>query len=203
MLINIHIDNPDKRKIQLIAEALKDGAIIIYPTDTIYGIGCDINNKKAFEQICRIKNIQPKQAQFSFICKDISDISQYTKGIDTPTFRMLKDLLPGPYTFIFEASKEVPKIFNTKKNTVGIRVPDFPICQDIIEALGHPIISTSLPMDEDVEYWTDPEQIEDHFGHLVDYVIDGGIGHIEASTVVDFTQKPPELIRQGLGEWEL
>lgn len=201
MILNIHPDNPDRRKIQLLAEALREGAVIIYPTDTIYGIGCDIQATKSIERICRIKNVQPKNAQFSFICRDLSQISLYSRSINTPTFRILKDILPGPYTCILEASKEVPKILKTKRDTVGIRVPNHPICQHIIEALGRPIVSTSLPMPEDIEYLTDPEVIEDHFGHLVDYVVDGGIGQIIPSTVIDFTGDAPEVIRQGAGDY--
>lgn len=202
MLLNIHPDNPDKRKIQLLAEALKDGAVIIYPTDTIYGIGCDIHSPKAIERICRIKNIPLKQAQFSFICQDLSHISQYTKAISTPTFRILKNLLPGPYTCILEASKEVPKLLKNKRDTVGIRVPDHEICQHIIAALGNPIVSTSLPMEEDVEYYTDPEIIHEQFENLVDYVIDGGIGSIIPSTVIDFSQGAASLIRMGAGPFD-
>lgn len=203
MLISIHPDNPDKRKIQLLIEALEQNAVIIYPTDTIYGIGCNINSQKGIERICRIKNIIPKQAQFSFICKDLSEISKYTKGISTPTFRVLKEILPGPYTCILEASKEVPKILKTKKDTVGIRIPDHPICQHIIAALGNPIVSTSLPMEVDIDYLTDPEVIEEHYGHLVDYVVDGGVGRHLASTVIDFTSGSPELLRLGAGPFEI
>lgn len=202
MLIHIHPENPDKRKVQLLIEALEEDAVIIYPTDTIYGIGCNIYAQKAIERICRIKNIQPKHAQFSFICKDLSEVSKYTKGISTPTFRMLKEILPGPYTCILEASREVPKILKTKKDTVGIRIPDHPISQHIIAALGNPIVSTSLPMEEDIEYLTDPEVIEEHFGHMVDYVVDGGIGQHLASTVIDFSSGEPELVRMGAGPFE-
>lgn len=202
MLINVHPDNPDKRKIQLIAEALRNDAVIIYPTDTIYGIGCSIHSKSAIETICRIKNIAVAKAKHSFICKDLSDISQYTKSLSTPVFRLLKSLTPGPYTFIFQASKEVPKLIKSKKDEVGIRVPDHPICQAIIEELGHPIVSTSLPTEEDVDYMTDPEVIEEVYGHLVDYVIDGGIGGVVGSTIIDFTSGEPELVRLGAGPFE-
>lgn len=202
MLLSIHPQNPDKHKIKLLIEALKTGAVIIYPTDTIYGIGCDIYSQKAIEKICKIKQIQSKNAQFSFICSDLSAISKYTKTISTPTFRILKNILPGPYTCILEASKEVPKILKTKRDTVGIRVPDHPICQHIIESLGNPIVSTSLPEIEDVDYLTDPEVIEEYYGHLVDFVVDGGIGHILASTVVDFTGGIPEVIRLGAGNFD-
>ncbi len=202
MLIHIHPDNPQDRNINAVVDCLKNGGVIIYPTDTIYGLGCDIYNTQAIERICRIKNIDPKKAQFSFVCSDLSHISDYTRSINTPIFRLLKSALPGPYTFILEASKEVPKLLKTKKDTVGIRVPDHKICQLLVERLGHPIMSVSLPMDEDVEYYTDPELMHDRFENLVDMVIDSGIGNIESSTVIDCTSGAPELIREGAGEWE-
>jgi tRNA threonylcarbamoyl adenosine modification protein (Sua5/YciO/YrdC/YwlC family) len=185
-----------------VVDVLKKGGVIIYPTDTIYGIGCDISNTQAVERICRIKNIDPKKAHFSFVCSDLSHIADYTKSIDTPTFRLLKQALPGPYTFIFKASKLVPKIFKTKKDTVGIRVPDNAICKMLVEQLGNPIMSASLPMDTDVEYYTDPEIIDDNFEHLVDLTIDGGHGNIIASTVLDCTSGVPELVREGAGDWQ-
>lgn len=202
MLIHIHPETPQERNIKTIVDCLKKGGIIIYPTDTIYGIGCDIHNPAAVEKICRIKNVLPKKAHLSFICKDLSDLSNYTRNLSTPIFRMLKLHLPGPYTFILEASKQVPKILQTKKDTVGIRVPDNKICQMIVDALGNPLITTSLPTEEDVEYYTDPEIMNEIFGNLVDYVIDGGMGRIASSTIVDCTSGAPELIRQGLGEWD-
>src|SRR5690606_13492774 len=161
MLIHIHPDNPQQRNIDTVVATLRAGGVIIYPTDTIYGIGCDITRPDAIQQICRIKGIDPKKAQFSFVCSDLSHISDYTKSIDTPTFRLLKKALPGPYTFILNASKQVPKLMQTKKDTVGIRVPDNNICRMIVEQLGNPILSTSLPTDEDVEYYTDPELMHD------------------------------------------
>lgn len=202
MLLHIHPDNPQQRNIDTVIDTLRKGGVIIYPTDTIYGIGCDITKPAAIERIARIKGIDPKKAQFSFVCSDLSHISDYTKSIDTPVFRMLKKALPGPYTFIFNASKQVPKLLQTKKDTVGIRVPDNNICRMIVEQLGNPILSTSLPTDGDVEYFTDPEIMNDEFGHLVDIVIDAGHGNIASSTVVDCTSGMPELIRQGAGEWE-
>ncbi len=202
MLVHIHPDNPQQRNIDIVVEILRAGGVIIYPTDTIYGIGCDITNQKAFQQVCRIKGVDPKKAQFSFVCSDLSHISDYTKSIDTPTFRLLKKALPGPYTFILNASKQVPKLMQTKKSTVGIRVPDNNICRLIVEQLGNPILSTSLPMDEDVEYYTDPEIIHDNFEHIVDAVIDGGAGSIVSSTIIDCTSGAPELIREGAGDWE-
>jgi tRNA threonylcarbamoyl adenosine modification protein (Sua5/YciO/YrdC/YwlC family) len=202
MLIHLHPDNPQPRNIKTVVDCLRSGGVIIYPTDTIYGIGCDIYNQQAIERICRIKDIQSKNANFSFICRDLSHLSDYARNIDTPVFRLLKKALPGPYTFILEATKEVPKLLKTKKDTVGIRVPDHIICQTIIQELGHPIMSASLPMDEDVEYFTDPEIIHDIFEKQVDMVIDSGIGNMLASTIIDCTGDSPELIREGAGPWE-
>jgi tRNA threonylcarbamoyl adenosine modification protein (Sua5/YciO/YrdC/YwlC family) len=202
MLLQIHPDNPQPRLIKMVVECLRKGGVIIYPTDTIYGLGCDIHNQDAVNRICRIKKIDPKKAQLSFVCNDLSHLSQYTKAIDTPIFRLLKKALPGPYTFILPASKEVPKLLKTKKDTVGIRVPDHNITQMIVQELGNPIMSASLPMDSEVAYYTDPEEIYYHFEHLVDLVIDSGIGHTEASTVIDCTGDEPELIREGAGSWE-
>lgn len=202
MLVVLHPQNPGIRNLGQIVDCLKAGGIIIYPTDTVYGLGCDIFQPKAIERICRIKQIDPKKAHFSFICSDLSHLSDYAKAIDTPTFRMLRHLLPGPYTFILPASKLVPKLLKTKKNTVGIRVPDNRIAQSIVKELDHPIMSTSLPVDAYVEDYTDPEIIEEKFGHLVDLVVDGGIGGMVPSTVLDFTEGEPRLLRQGLGAWE-
>lgn len=202
MLLHIHPDNPQPRNIQTVVDCLRSGGVIIYPTDTIYGIGCDIYNQQAIERICRIKNILPKNANFSFICRDLSHLSDYARNIDTPIFRILKTALPGPYTFILEASREVPKALKTRKDTVGIRVPDHNICQTIVQELGHPIMSASLPMSEDVEYYTDPEMIYDIFGKQVDIVIDSGIGNMIASTVIDCTDGTPQLVREGAGKWE-
>lgn len=202
MLLHIHPDNPQPRNIRTAVDILKEGGVIIYPTDTIYGLGCDIYNAEAIRRICIIKGIDPKKAQFSFVCSDLSHLSDYTKGIDTPTFRLLKKALPGPYTFIFQASKQVPKQLKTKKDTVGIRVPDHNITQTLVQELGHPIMSVSLPMDDDVAYFTDPEVIYERFGNVVDLVIDGGAGNMLASTVIDCTSGNPELIREGAGDWE-
>lgn len=201
MIIRIHPDNPQPRLIKSVVETLRDGGVIIYPTDTIYGLGCDINNTKAIEKICRIKNIDPKKANFSFVCSDLSHLSDYAKSIDTPTFRMLKKHLPGPYTFILDASKQVPKLLKSKKDTVGIRVPEHAITQALVAELGHPIMSASLPMDVDVEYYTDPELMYEAFEHVVDLVIDGGIGGTVPSTVVDCSHGDMILIREGAGAW--
>ena len=202
MIIHIHPDNPQPRNIQTVVDCLRSGGVIIYPTDTIYGIGCDITNTAAIERVCRIKGVDPKKAQFSFVCSDLSHISDYTKSIDTPTFRLLKNALPGPYTFILNANKQVPKLLQTKKTTVGIRVPEHNICNMIVKELGNPIISTSLPVDDDVEYYTDPEAMHDRFEKLVDFVIDGGYGSVISSTIIDCTSGSPELIRAGAGDWE-
>ncbi|MDR3680105.1 MAG: L-threonylcarbamoyladenylate synthase [Flavipsychrobacter sp.] len=202
MLIHIHPDDPQARNIQTVVKCLKQGGIIIYPTDTIYGIGCDIYNVEAITRICRIKGIDPKKAQFSFICSDLSHLSDYTKSVDTPVFRLLKKALPGPYTFILDASKEVPKMLKAKKDTVGIRVPNNNICSAIVAELGHPLMSASLPMDGEVEYFTDPEMMHDRFEKLVDMVIDGGIGGIVPSTVINCSGGAIELVRQGAGDWE-
>jgi tRNA threonylcarbamoyl adenosine modification protein (Sua5/YciO/YrdC/YwlC family) len=200
MLLHLHPQNPQERLLRQIAECLKDGGIIIYPTDTIYGLGCDIYQPKAIERICKIKNVDPKKAQMSFICRDLSHLSDYTKSIDTPLYRVLKNHLPGPYTFILPASKEVPKILKSKKDTIGLRVPGNVICNAIVETLGNPILSTSLP-GEMVEEYTDPEIIYDTFGKLVDYVVDGGPGGIVPSTVIDCTSGEWIVTRQGQGEW--
>ena len=200
MLLHIHPQNPQQRLLRKVADCLKEGGVIIYPTDTIYGLGCDIYQPKAIERICKIKNIDPGKAKLSFICRDLSHLSDYTKSIDTPLYRVLKNYLPGPYTFILPASKQVPKILKSKKDTVGLRVPDNSICNGILATLGNPILSASLP-GEMVEEYTDPEIIHEKFGKLVDYVIDGGPGGIVPSTVIDCTTDDWNVIRQGLGEW--
>lgn len=200
MLIHVHPVDPQPRQIKTIVECLQNGGIIIYPTDTIYGLGCDIYQHKAIERIARIKQIDPAKANFSFICHDLSNLSEYTRSIDTPLYRILKTYLPGPYTFILPSSKEVPKILKSKKNTVGIRVPDNKVAGMIVEELGHPILSTTLP-GEMVEEYTDPEIIEDKFGKIVDIVVDGGFGGLIPSTVIDCTTDNPVVIRKGLGEW--
>lgn len=203
MLLSIHPDNPQPRLLQSVVKTLQDGGVIIYPTDTIYGLGCDIYNTDAIERICRIKGIQPKAAQFSFICSDLSHLSDYARSVDTPVFRLLKTALPGPYTFILPASKSVPKGLKTKKDTVGIRVPGHKIAHELVQLLGHPIMSVSLPMEEeDVAQYTDPEIMHERFEHLVDMVVDGGPGGVEPSTVIDCTTSPPSLIREGAGSWE-
>ncbi len=200
MLLHVHPLNPQPRQIKTIVECLQSGGIIIYPTDTIYGLGCDIFQHKAIERICRIKNIDPQKAQLSFICNDLSDMSAYSKSISTPLYRLLKQYLPGPYTFILPASKEVPKILKSKKDTIGLRVPDNIIARTIIKELGHPILSASLP-GEMVEDYTDPELMYEKFGKQVDLVVDGGIGGMMPSTIIDCTGDEPIVTRKGLGEW--
>lgn len=201
MLLHVHPVDPQPRHIKTIVKCLQEGGIIIYPTDTLYGLGCDIFQHKAVERIARIKNIDPQKSNFSFVCYDLSHLSTYTKSIDTPLYRILKTYLPGPYTFILPSSKEVPKILKSKKNTVGIRVPDNNIARMIVNELGHPILSTTLPGNM-VEDYTDPEIMEGNFGKLVDIVVDGGIGGMVPSTVVDCTGAEPVLLRKGLGAWE-
>jgi len=200
MLLRAHPDNPQPRTIETVVNALTKGGIIIYPTDTVYGLGCDIFQAKAVEKIARIKNIDPKKAQLSFICSSLSDLSKYTKSISTPLYRLLKSYLPGPYTFILPASREVPRILQNKKETIGLRIPDNKIAQAIVRTLGRPLLSASLPGDM-VEELTDPEVIFEKFGTQVDHVIDGGIGGIVPSTIIDCTGPIPEMTRLGLGPW--
>ena len=204
MLIKIYPENPNPKAIEQVAEVLRKGGLIIYPTDTVYGLGCDITNHRAIEAICRIRNIKPEKANFSFICYDLSHISDYIKTIDNATFRVVKKALPGPFTFIFNANNNVPKLLSSNKKTVGIRVPDNDIARDIVKALGNPILSTSIKDDDDIiEYSTDPELIYEKYRDLVDIVIDGGYGGNLASTVVDCTSGNFEVIREGKGELEL
>lgn len=200
MLLHIHPENPQPRLIRKVVECLEKGGIIIYPTDTIYGLGCDILQQKAIERVCHIKKVEPRKAQLSFICSDLSHLSAYSKPISTSTFRVLKEYLPGPYTFILPASKMVPKILQSKKDTIGLRIPYNKIAQAIIKELGRPILSTSLP-GEMVEDYTDPEIMYENFMNEVDMVIDGGIGGTIPSTVIDCTKPGFEVIRQGAGEW--
>lgn len=202
MLLRIHPIDPQPRLIRQVVEILRSGGIIIYPTDTVYGIGCDILQADAIERICRLKGIDSHKANLSFICNDLSHLSEYTKPISTPTFRLLKEHLPGPYTFILPASKLVPKILQSKKSTIGLRIPDNPIAMALVRELGRPILSTSLP-GEQVEDTTDPDVMYENFGKQVDAVIDGGIGGITPSTVVDCSTDLPEVIREGAGQWAL
>ena len=200
-LLKIHPDNPDPRRIHRVMEVLRDGGVVIYPTDTIYGIGCDIFNQKAVERVCQIKGVPVDKTMLSFICQDISHISEYVKSISTPVFKVMKKALPGPFTFILDASSKVPKIIHAKKKTVGIRVPNHNIPRLLVERLGNPIITTSV-LDEDdvVEYTTDPELIFEKYKNLVDVVIDGGPGNNVPSTVIDCTGDMMEVIREGAGD---
>jgi tRNA threonylcarbamoyl adenosine modification protein (Sua5/YciO/YrdC/YwlC family) len=200
MILRIHPKDPQPRLIKQVVAKLQEGGIIIYPTDTVYGLGCDILQQKAVERICRIKGVEPRKAQLSFVCSDLSHLSEFTKPLSNPTYRLLKEHLPGPYTFILPASKMVPKLLQSKKDTIGLRIPDNRIAQAIIEELGRPILSASLP-GEMVEDYTDPEVMYENFRNEVDYVIDGGLGGTVPSTIIDCTGDEPVLIREGLGEW--
>lgn len=201
MLIQIHPKDPQPRLIKQVVESLERGGIIIYPTDTVYGLGCDIMQHKAIERICKIKQVDPRKSQLSFVCSDLSHLSTFAKPIPNPVFRLLREYLPGPYTFILPASKLVPKILQSKKDTIGLRIPDNNIAQAIIKELGRPILSASLP-GEMVEDYTDPEVMNLNFPHEVDYIIDGGIGGMIPSTIVDCTGDEPVVVRQGLGTFE-
>ncbi|WP_116170044.1 L-threonylcarbamoyladenylate synthase [Pedobacter agri] len=203
MLIKIYPENPNEKAIEQVVEVLKKGGLIIYPTDTIYGLGCDITNPKAIEKIARIRGIKPEKANFSFICHDLKHIADYIKPIDNTTFRVLKKALPGPFTFIFNANNNVPKLLSSNKKTVGIRVPDNNIARCIVKELGNPILSTSIKDDDElIEYSTDPELIHEKYENLVDLVIDGGYGDNDASTVIDCTNGEFEVIREGKGNIE-
>jgi tRNA threonylcarbamoyl adenosine modification protein (Sua5/YciO/YrdC/YwlC family) len=201
MLLHVHPTHPQPRQIKTLVECLKEGGVIIYPTDTVYGLGCDIYQHKAIEKLCRMKQVDPEKANLSFICHDLSHLSLYTKSISTPLYRILKQHLPGPFTFILPASKEVPKILKSKKDTIGLRVPDHAVPHAILKELDHPILSASLP-GEMVEDYTDPERIYELFGKQVDIVVDAGIGGMTPSTIVDCTKEVSVVTRQGLGVWE-
>ena len=201
--IRIYEENPNPKEIKKVVEVLKKGGLIIYPTDTVYGLGCDITNTKALERIAQIKGVKLEKANFSFICHDLSNLSDYVKQIDTSTFKILKRALPGPYTFILPGAKTLPTVFK-KKKTVGIRVPSNNIALEIVKALGNPIVSTSI-YDEDtiLEYTTDPELILEKWDNLVDLVIDGGYGDNEASTIIDLSEGEPLIVREGKGSIEI
>ncbi len=200
MLLTLHPHNPQERNVKIVVDCLLSGGVIIYPTDTIYGLGCDIFQHRAIDRICQIKQINPEKAQLSFVCYDLSDLSNYTKSISTPLYRVLKNHLPGAYTFILPASREVPKILKSRKNTIGLRVPDNLIARTIVKELGHPVLSTSLP-GANVEEYTDPQIIYEHFKTQVDIVIDGGPGHTIPSTIIDYTSGEAVMLRKGAGEW--
>lgn len=201
IFIKLYPENPDPRKISQVIDVLRKGGVIIYPTDTVYGIGCDIFNQKAIERIGLIKGVKPKKEHFSFICYDLSNISEYTRTLSTPVFKLMKKALPGPFTFILAANNKVPKLLNSKKKTVGIRVPDHNIPRLLVKELGQPILTTSIRDEDDViEYSTDPELIYEKYKDLVDVVIDGGYGNNVASTVIDCSGDQIEVLREGLGE---
>ncbi|WP_299624188.1 L-threonylcarbamoyladenylate synthase [uncultured Tenacibaculum sp.] len=201
--LKIYNDNPNQREIEKVVKVLQSGGLIIYPTDTVYGLGCDFTNMKAMEKVARIKGVKLEKSNFSFVCNDLSHLSDYVKQIETPVYKILKRALPGPYTFILPGSTNLPKAFK-KRKTVGIRVPDNNIARTIVEQLGNPIISTSIhDEDEVIEYTTDPELIFEKWQHIVDLVIDGGYGDNHASTVIDLTQSEPEVIREGKGSLDV
>lgn len=200
MLLRIYNENPNQRELLKVSEILRNGGVIIYPTDTIYGIGCDINNQKAIERVAQIKGVSLEKANFSFICYDLSHLSDYAKPLDNRTFKLMKQNLPGPFTFIVEANGNVPKLFKSKKKTVGIRIPNHNICRELVKTLGNPILTTSIKDSSDfIEYLTDPEEIHERYGKHVDVVIDGGSGSNIPSTIVDCTSPEFTIIRQGAG----
>lgn len=201
--IKIYPQNPNEKEIAKVVKVLRDGGLVIYPTDTVYGLGCDITNTKALERIAKIKGIKLEKANFSFVCHDLSNLSDYVKQIDTSTFKLLKRALPGPYTFILPGNNNLPKEFK-KKNTVGIRVPHNSIALEIVKQLGNPIVSTSIHDDDDViEYTTDPELIFEKWQNIVDVVIDGGYGDNQASTIIDLSGSEPVVVREGKGSIDI
>jgi tRNA threonylcarbamoyl adenosine modification protein (Sua5/YciO/YrdC/YwlC family) len=200
MLLEIHPENPDERKIAQVVKTLKKGGIIIYPTDTVYSMACDLNNRKAVERMAQLKEIKVEKANFSLICYDLSHISDFTVQFSNATYKLMKRALPGPYTFILNANTSVPKLFKSNKKTIGIRIPDNNIARAIVQELGNPLISTSVHDDDEIlEYITNPELIYEKYEKLVDIVIDGGFGKNDASTVIDCTQDEPEVLREGIG----
>ncbi len=199
--IRLYEENPDPRKITQIVNVLRSGGLIIYPSDTIYGLGCDIFNQKAVDKVRRIKNINDKKMDLAFVCFDLSHLSVYAKNVSTPVFKLMKKILPGPYTFILNASSKVPKILKVKKKKVGIRIPNNRIPREIVQELGNPIVTTSLHDDDKIlEYATDPELIYERYKNQVDLIIDGGYGDNQASTIIDYSGEELEIIREGKGE---
>lgn len=204
MIVKLYNENPNLREVEKIVNLLRDGAVIIYPTDTVYGLGCDITKQRAVERIARIKGVKPEKSNFSFIVDDLSHLADYTRPVNNTVYKLMKRNLPGPFTFILEANNNVPKLLKRKKQNVGIRIPDNNIIRTIVRELGNPILTTSIHSeDEVIEYETDPELIHEEMNHLVDLVIDGGYGNNVPSTVVDCTGDDVEIVRQGLGtlEW--
>lgn len=201
MLVTINADNPQPRLIQQMIDILEDGGVIIYPTDTIYGIGCDITNKNAVEKVARLRGMDPAKAMFSFICEDISQVTEYSKTISNDVFRVMKHNLPGPFTFILNSNNKTPKILKNRKETIGVRIIDNNIVDALVRGLGRPILTASVKSDDPInEYYTDPHDIYERYGKLVDAVIDGGTGGTEPSTVILCTGSEPEMIREGVGE---
>jgi tRNA threonylcarbamoyl adenosine modification protein (Sua5/YciO/YrdC/YwlC family) len=202
MLLNINPHHPEGRKIRQVVETLESGGVVIYPTDTVYALGCAMDQQAAVERICRLRRLDPARAMLSVLCRDISQASDFTRPLNNAVFRLMKRNLPGPFTFVLNTNNKVPKLFKNKKRTIGVRVPDHPIAQGILEALGEPMLTASLKTEEDdlQEYYTDPERIHEVFGKRVDLVIDGGPGGLTPSTLVFCTADEPELIRQGAGE---
>ena len=201
MLLSIHPQNPDERKVRQVADILSKGGVAILPTDTIYALACDLYQYKAFEQICRIKGVKPEKANFSLLCNDLSNIASFTRPFDRSIYKLLNRALPGPYTFILEASSEVPSMFRSRKKTIGLRIPDNKIIQEVIQQLGHPLVVTSLhDHDELKEYPTDPEEIYEEYQKVIEVVVDGGYGKMSPSTVIDCTGDEPVIVRVGLGD---
>lgn len=205
MLVRVNADEPDVKALDKIVNCLRNGGVIIYPTDTVYALGCDITQPKGIEKVCRLKGIKPEKSNFSFVCSDMSHLSEFTSAIPNQIFRVMKRALPGPYTFILEANNRVPKLLKQNKKTVGIRVPDNAVCKAIIEQLGNPLISTSLhdTSDDILEYFSDPEVIHQQYEHQVDMVVDGGHGNIYPSTIIDCSGPEMLVLREGLGSLEI
>jgi tRNA threonylcarbamoyl adenosine modification protein (Sua5/YciO/YrdC/YwlC family) len=205
MLVRLNADEPDVRSLDRIVKCLREGGVIIYPTDTVYALGCDITQSRAIEKVCRLKGIKPEKSNFSFVCSDLSHLSEFTGAIPNHVFRVMKRALPGPYTFILEANNRVPKLLKQNKKTVGIRVPDNAICKAIVEHLGNPLISTSLHDTSDaiLDYFSDPEVIHQQYENQVDMVVDGGFGNIYPSTIIDCSTNELIVVREGLGSLEI
>lgn len=202
--LEINPDNPQENRLEEAVEIIRKGGVVIYPTDTVYGMGCDLYNTKAITRLCQLKGIKPSKMNLSFMCYDLSDISTYVKRMDNSVFKIMKKALPGPYTFILEASSQVPKIIDAKKKNVGIRVPDHTIPRELVRLLGNPIITASIKDEDEVlEYSTDPSLIHEKYQNLVDLVIDGGFGGNVASTVIDCTSGEVEVVREGLGSLDI
>ena len=204
MILKINPERPEGRKIANAADIMKEGGVIVYPTDGVYGLGCDIYKQDAVDRICKLRGLDPSRAHLTFICKDISQIAEFARQFDNQTFKIMKRNLPGPYTFILKANNSVPRLFKNRRKNIGVRIPDNQIVMELIEALGRPILSASLKSeDEIVEYYTNPDTIYENLKHQVDAVIDGGVGDNQPSTVIDLTGKEPLVIREGAGSLEL